>query len=144
MGSNSLAFKTWLKDEVNYIVTPLEPFNGKTIGIDAEDYLYSLLSPGGQAPEPLLPAHGGNGFTIMKRIDEDLVRFRDAGITPWFVFNGLDLASRDRASILHESRKATTTLNDAWQVYDRGEGEGAVAGFGKACESTIPMAGMQL
>ena len=143
MGSNSLAFKTWLKDEVSYVVTPLEHFNGKTIGIDAEDYLHSLLSPGGQAPEPLLPAHGGNGFTIKKRINEDLARFRDAGITPWFVFNGLDLASKDRASILHESRKAATTLNDAWQIYDKGEGEAAVVGFGKACKLIEPTAGMR-
>ena len=133
MGSHSLAFKAWVKDEVIYCETPIDRFNNMTIGIDAEDYLHSILSPGNQAPEPLLPAHGGNGFTIKKRIDEDLERLRGAGIRPWFVFNGLDLASKDRASVLNESRKATTILDEAWTIYDKGEGENAVIAFGKAC-----------
>jgi hypothetical protein len=96
--------------------------------------LHSILQPGHQAPEPLLPAHGGNGFTIKKRVDEDIARFRDAGIEPWFVFNGLDLASRDRASILNESRKAAKDLDAAWAIYDSGDGERAVQSFGRACK----------
>lgn len=133
MGSNSLAFKAWVKDEC-VLITPLEAFKGKTIGIDAEDYLHSILSPGSSAPEPLLPAHGGNGFTIKKRIDEDLARFRDAGIKPFFVFNGLDLASRNRQSVLKESDNAAKLLDAAWQVYDQGNGESAVQKFGMACK----------
>ena len=99
--------------------------------------MHSILQPGHQAPEPLLPAHGGNGFTIKKRVDEDLARFRDAGITPWFVFNGLDIASRDRAAILNESRKAAKDLDAAWAIYDSGDGERAVQNFGKACKLAL-------
>jgi hypothetical protein len=134
MGTNSLAFKQWLKDEVVYFVTPLDRFESRIIGIDAEDYLHSILSPGNQAPEPLLPAHGGNGFTIKKRIDEDLARFRENGIKPWFVFNGLDLANKNVASVMNESRKAASILDEAWKIYDLGKGEDAVVCFGRACK----------
>ena len=96
--------------------------------------MYSILQPGNQAPEPLLPAHGGNGFTIKKRVAEHIARFRDAGIEPWFVFNGLDVASKDRASILNESRKAAKDLDAAWAIYDSGDGERAVQSFGRACK----------
>lgn len=134
MGSNSLAFKTWLKEELVFFHQPLEAFRNRTIGIDAEDYLHSILQPGQQAPEPLLPAHGGNGFTIKKRVDEDLARFREAGIRPWFVFPGLDLPSRDRSTIFGESQKAAKALDAAWGIYDEGNGEGAVQSFGRACK----------
>lgn len=129
-----MAFRTWLKDEVVYVVGPLESLRNDWVGIDAEEYFNSILSPGRQAPEPLLPAHGGCGFTIKKRIDEDLARFKEAGIKPCFVFNGLDLKGRDRASILKESRKATATLASAWEIYDAGDGETAVKRFGAACK----------
>lgn len=136
MGSNSLAFKTWLREELVHLTSPIHQVRNLNIGIDAEDYLQSVLQPGQQAPEPLLPAHGGNGFTLKRRLDEDLARFREAGIKPWFVFPGLDLPSRDRATIFHESQKAAKTLDAAWSIYDQGLGDQAVQGFSKACKLT--------
>ena len=133
MGSNTLAFKHWAVSENVITVTPIEQFKAKRIGIDAEDYLQSLLVTGNR--EPLLPAHGGKPFTLQKRVDEDLDNFEEAGITPFFVFNGLDLACKDRTSILKESQRASAILNEAWQIYDQGKGEDAVSMFGKACKS---------
>ena len=130
MASN---FRQWLKDEVVYLVSPLDRFENKTIGIDAEEYLHSMLTPP-EPPEPLLPAHGGNGFTIKKRIDEDLERFRENGIKPWFVFNGLDVANKNVASVMNEGRKAAAVLEEAWKIYDRGQGEDAVVCFGRVCK----------
>ena len=132
MGSNALAFKNWAANENVITTTPVEQFRGRRIGIDADDYLQTLLVSGNR--EPLLPAHGGKPFTLTKRVDEDLESFRAAGIEPIFVFNGLDLACKDRASILNESRRASGILNEAWQIYDQGKGEDAVLMFGKACK----------
>lgn len=135
MGSNALAFKNWAVNENVITTTPVEHFKGKRIGIDADDYLQSLLVSGNR--EPLLPAHGGQPFTLQKRVDEDLEGFQAAGIEPIFVFNGLDAACRDRTSILNDSRRASAVLNEAWQIYDQGKGEEAVANFGKACKYPI-------
>ena len=135
MGSNALAFKEWAVNENIVNVTPIENFKGARIGIDAENYLHSLLSLGNR--EPLLPAHAGLPFTLKKRVDEDIQSFQDAGIEPFFLFNGLDLACKDRASILSESRKASAILHEAWLVYDQGQGEDAVQKFGKACKYIV-------
>lgn len=132
MGSNSLAFKTWCRETHVYHFANLEEFKDAVIGIDAEDYLHSLLVT--RNVEPLLPAHGGEGFTLKQRVDDDLAKFEEAGIVPYFVFNGLDLACKDRASILKESLKAAQNLGNAWQIYDEGKGEDSVVGFGKACK----------
>ncbi|KAK3703429.1 hypothetical protein LTR37_014419 [Vermiconidia calcicola] len=131
MGSNALAFKNWAVSENVVVTSPLEQFRDRRIGIDAEDYLHSLLFAGNR--EPLLPALGGQPFTLKKRVGEDLEGFRAAGIEPVFVFNGLDLACKDRISILNEGKKASTILNDAWNIYDQGKGEEAVNAFGRAC-----------
>lgn len=142
MGSNGLAFKEWaVKDNVVQ-VTPIEKFKGRSIGIDAEDYCHSLLVF--ENREPLLPAHGGKPFSFNKRVDEDLQSFRDAGIKPWFVFSGLDLACKDRSSRLNEGRRASVILNEAWQTYDQAQGEDAVQKFGKICESRVLHRNVQL
>ena len=135
MGSNGLAFKDWAVKEVIVQLTPIERFKGRRIGIDAEDYCHSLLVF--ENREPLLPAHGGRPFSFNKRVDEDLQSFRDAGIEPVFVFGGLDLACKDRSSILNEGRRASIILNEAWETYDQAQGEDAVKKFGRTCECLI-------
>ncbi len=137
MGPNGFAFKTWALTENVAHNSPTEQFSGKTIGIDAEEYLHSLLITGNR--EPLLPALGGKPFCLFRRVDEDIEGYKAAGITPFFIFNGLDLACRDRNSILSESRRASNVLNEAWQIYDIGRGEEAVLQFGRACEYLMLM-----
>ena len=136
MGSNALAFKDWASSEDCVASAPVDQLRNVHVGIDAEDYLHSLLVTGSR--EPLLPALGGLPFSLKKRVDDDLLGFRDAGIEPLFVFNGLDLACKDRASILRESRKASGILESAWSTYDEGKGEAAVSLFGKACKFFPP------
>lgn len=135
MGSNALAFKEWAVNEGITASGPIEQLRNRTVGIDAEDYLQSLLTAGNR--EPLLPALGGLPFTLKTRVDQDLDAFAEAEVVPVFVFNGLDLACHDTASVLTESRKASTTLTDAWNIYDQGKGEEAVSMFSKACEYHI-------
>src|ERR1700761_4608010 len=132
MASTALSFKQWATAEHVVTTTSLEQFRGKRIGIDAEDYLHSLLVTGNR--EPLLQALGGQPFSLKSRINDHLENYEAAGIDPVFVFHGLDLPCKDRASVLNESRKSMALLNDAWQIYDQGKGDEAVTAFGKACE----------
>lgn len=128
-----MAFKEWAAQEGLIRNAPLDEFRGTRIGIDAEDYLTSLLvAP--NTREPLLPALGGLPFSLQKNVDADLKSFQEAGITPIFIFNGVNIASQDRAAAGKQARKASGTLNDAWSIYDSGHGDGAVAAFGKACK----------
>ena len=127
------AFKEWVRAEALEETSPLEEFRGTCIGIDADDYLTTLLSTA-HTREPLLPALGGLPFALEKHVDQDLANFRNMGIRPLFVFNGVQVASRDRAMVRRESQKLAKMLDDAWAIYDQGRGEDSVNAFGKACE----------
>lgn len=129
----SLAFKDWAKGEGLVLGGPLNDFNGTTVAFDAEDYLNALLT-NTQTREPLLPALGGLPFALRQHVDQDLEHLQEAGIKPIFVFNGLEIACKDRKSINKESQKAVSTLDEAWRVYDLGQGDSAVVAFGKACK----------
>lgn len=136
MGSESLAFKEWVKAEGILESFPIDAgCKGREFGIDVEDYLNSLLT-NSQTREPLLPALGGLPFALKDHIDKDLYNFRQAGITPIFVFSGLELGCRDRKTISKDSQKSVHILDEAWRVYDQGRGDDAVVAFGKACMST--------
>ena len=137
MATDGLAFKQWAVNENVALSSSIEQIRDSRLGIDGEDYVHSLLISTPNR-EPLLPALGGLPFTLHKRIDEDLQGFGEAGIDPIFVFNGLDLACRDRASVLRESRKAANILGDAWSTYDNAKGEEAVNMFGRACKFLKP------
>lgn len=134
MGSESLAFKDWVKTEGLVLSADInQEWKGKTVGIDAEDYLNTLLT-NLQTREPLLPALGGLPFALQDHVEKDLEQFRKAGMTPKFVFNGLEIGCRDRKTISKESQKAVQTLDGAWNVYDQGRGDDAVSAFGRACK----------
>lgn len=140
MATYGLAFKDWALKEAAYWTFGIEQLRGSKLGIDAEEYLAGLLIA--QNREPLLPALGGLPFSLKQRVDEDVQRFHDAGIQPTFVFNGLDLACRDRSSILKASLRATETLDSAWRIYDAGKGDEAVSAFGRACECCLGFYGI--
>jgi hypothetical protein len=127
-----MTFRDWAQEESVLRFTKLDQFRGKRIAFDAEHYLHSLLTDAA-TKEPLLPALGGLPFAIRLNIDRDLKRYQTAGIAPTFVFNGLDVASRDRSAIASESKKAASTLAEAWSTYDQGNGDKAVGTFAHAC-----------
>lgn len=70
MADNS-TFKDWALSQGFVQKADLDDFRGTTIGIDAEDYLYTLLA---EQPtrEPLLPAIGGAPFALQQHVDRDL------------------------------------------------------------------------
>lgn len=131
--AESLAFREWAKQEGLVQTVPIEQFNDAVIGYDAEDFVNILLSTEGR--EPLLPALGGLPFTLKTHIDRELENIKKyTKKTPLFMFNGVDLALHDRKTISKESEKAVRILDEAWRVYDNGDGDAAVRAFEKACK----------
>jgi hypothetical protein len=136
MGIHTLAFKEWATTEGVTISGPIEQLRDKRLVIDAEDWLDTLLTSQPYR-EPLLPALGGLPFALRKHVNTHIAKYREAGITPTFVFNGLDLACRDRATITRESRLAARSLDEAWRLYSESKADDAVAEFGKSCKATL-------
>lgn len=129
MAAHAVAFKEWANSDGVSVSSPIEQLKGTLIAIDAEDYVNSILVSSQR--EPLLPALGGLPFGLHKRIRDDLRRFREAEVDLVFVFSGMDLACRDRASIFRESRRAERALSEAWSTYDDGRSGPAVEAFGR-------------
>lgn len=138
MSSSALSFWEWAAQEGCTSSGPLDQLKDKRIIIDAEAFVDILLT---SAPtrEPLLPALGGLPFALKKHVDAHIAGFRDYGITPTFVFPGLDFACKDRASIARESRAAASSLNEAWNLYSQSKADEAVAEFGKSCMLYLPL-----
>lgn len=131
--AESLAFREWAKQEGLVQTVPIKEFKGAVIGYDAEDFVNILLSTEGR--EPLLPALGGLPFTLKTHIDRELENIKKyTEKTPLFMFNGVDLALHDRKTISKESERAVRILDEAWRVYDNGDGDAAVRAFEKACK----------
>ena len=69
--AESHPFKDWALSQGFVQKADLDALRGTTIGIDAEDYLYTLIA---EQPtrEPLLPAIGGAPFALQQHVDKDL------------------------------------------------------------------------
>lgn len=134
--AESLAFRDWAKQEAIVTTVPISQFEDAVIGYDAEDFVNVLLAQDGTR-EPLLPALGGLPFALKAHIDRELENIQKfTKKKPLFMFNGIDLALHDRKTISKESDRAVRILEEAWRVYDNGDGDAAVRAFEKACECT--------
>ena len=133
-------FKDWVRAESLDSHCTIDQFQGAAIAIDGDEYLDTLLTKN-LTREPLLPALGGLPFALEKHVDDDLKNFAAYDITPIFAFNGLQVASKDKAIVMREARKAAKDLDEAWSIYDQGRGEEAVNAFGKACEYLCKLCG---
>jgi len=132
MATRASAFREWANNESLTTTGPIEQLKDKRVVIDAEDFLETILTS--QATrEPLLPALGGLPFALRKHVDAYLANLKEAQITPTFIFNGLDLACKDRATISRDSRQAARSLDEAWNLYSQSRADEAVAEFGKSC-----------
>jgi hypothetical protein len=117
-------FEAWSANLVQ--TSSLADLKDATVAIEAADYLKRFLL---RHKEKLLPALGGYPFVLNAGISEEIAAFRKHGITPIFVFSGLDIGSnRDRSFRLAE--EASRTNSEAWQLYDQHQAERAVEAFG--------------
>ncbi|GAB7363951.1 hypothetical protein MBLNU230_g4513t1 [Neophaeotheca triangularis] len=125
-------FRAWAQHHGIEITGALEEMRGSILGIDAEEFLNSLLTTS-LTREPLLPALGGLPFALESHLEIFVHNCRDAGIKPFFIFNGIDTAVRDRATVSKECKQAARSLDEAWKQYDATKADDAVAEFGKSC-----------
>jgi hypothetical protein len=132
MASRAQAFRDWASSEGLITSGPVDQLKEKRLIIEAEDFLETILTSHASR-EPLLPALGGLPFALRKHVDAYISHFKENNITPTFIFNGLDLACKDRATIARDSRLAARSLDEAWSLYSQSRADEAVAEFGKSC-----------
>lgn len=125
----------------------LATLKGSKIGIDANNYIDSVIRANG---EPLIQALGGFPYTLLEHIAMDLAAFKNHGITPFFVFDGLSVNSQQpvtsdstkretsippagstnsSSNIVSETANILHKRTQAWDDYEKGQAEQAVRGF---------------
>lgn len=131
-----MSFKEWAHGQNVTETAPFTQLDGKTIAIEARDYVNNILT-NQVTREPLLPALGGLPFALEEQIKNQLSIFQKHNISPIFVFDGLDTVAQDRATLARRCKAAAQSLDDAWALYNASKAEEAVAEFGKSCKSLL-------
>ena len=113
-------------------MTAMNELSGGVVGIEATDYLSRLPKlpvPDVNRPikEALLTALGGVPFGLKFVIKTTISVWKRNGITPFFVFSGLDVGKRDTSFVTSED--AARTNAEAWALYDNHQAEAAVEMF---------------
>lgn len=108
---------------------PLVALKDAVLGISASHYLERQLTTP-KCKEKLLSAHGGAPLGLRQRFEADLDILQEAGITPFFVFSGMDVKVKDTGSRGWEDRVAANTL--AWNYYDGQRAPESVEEFGNS------------
>lgn len=114
---------------------PLSELEGTSLAIDAEYYIDKLLSDVGTR-EPLLPALGGMPFVLESQISSQITVLKENKITPYFVFNGLNV-NRQRRKLV-SSLEHSKNVSHAWDLYNQSDPEQAVTEFGQSCMFHLP------
>jgi len=106
---------------------PFSALEDAFVAIEASFYLERLLTSR-PSKEPLLAALGGAPFALRTHIEEELEILKEAKITPFFVFRGLDVGKTyDPFAASNEAVRANVK---AWELYDAHQPDPAVETFG--------------
>lgn len=131
------SFDVWAQASNVLENSRLDELTGTVIAIEAAHYLSNRIFNDPQWREPLLPALGGVPFAMKRLVEGDLRKFKEHNITPIFVFGGLDVGKKDN-TVFEASKKASSTCEAAWELYNQHQAQNAVDTFGNSC--TQPMA----
>jgi hypothetical protein len=120
----SVSFEQWVTNTLTE-TNKYDILRNSIVGIDAADFIdrlesYNVPIPQGNQPikEALVPALGGLPFGLKRPLRIVLKAFADAGITPFFVFDGLDLDSYDtRENLFASTSQAAALRQEAWEFY---------------------------
>jgi hypothetical protein len=116
----------------------IDTLRGSVIGLEAAEFLDRLDDfsiPEIQRPikEALLPALGGLPFGLKSAIRFAIKAFTDHGITPFFVFSGMNIDDSDnRENTFAASNLSANTIHQAWELYQNGDNTGTVDLFKKS------------
>lgn len=101
-------------------MSSMDNLRGAAVGIEATEYINRLPKmsyPELERPvqEALLPALGGVPFGLKHIIKHHIAVWRKHGITPIFVFNGLDVGKGDPT--FNASEESARVSTQAWDHY---------------------------
>lgn len=124
------AFDEWVNPLTQY--SSIDQFNGTVIAIDAAHYLNHLLYDATftRFREPLLPALGGQPFVLKAHLQSEVHGLRQYGITPYFVFPGLDYGKKGNVGRGYE--ESLRLIGEAWNLYRSSQPGAAVETFGRS------------
>lgn len=103
---------------------------GAVIGVEATSYLQHLIDDQ-PAHEPLLAALGGDPIALKYHIENELDKWNENGMRPFFVFDGQSVVGRDEMA-LKNARAALAKTQKAWELYGKHQAEEAVKVFGSS------------
>ena len=115
------SFTKFLQERSLTRSAPLEKLKGCRIAIDAHNWM-KVLTP--RISEPFQAVMGGVPLTMGKAIKTELQRFKDANITPIFVFNGLPMILTQSPAHLVQNKfllEIYEKRESAWQAYHEGK-----------------------
>ncbi|KAI9640216.1 hypothetical protein NHQ30_011454 [Ciborinia camelliae] len=107
----------------------LSDLENAKIGVEATAYLSNLLK--GPADEPLLAALGGHPLALKTHIQNDLDKWVDNKMEPFFVFEGQSIVGKKEMT-MRSLKAAISETEQAWALYNDGNPTDAVAAFRKA------------
>ena len=91
----------------------LTHLRGLRLGIDGTHWLKKVMSK-----EPFAMAMGGVPWNLRGLVERELERFRTFGITPVFVFGGLNVLKKEKPFRAEDSRSGKR--NAFWDAYEKG------------------------
>ncbi|ANB12230.1 Mkt1p [Sugiyamaella lignohabitans] len=130
----------------------LAALEGATLAVDGEYFVSQVLGAknkedsslaGGQGVrEPLVHAVGGFPSSLEERVSKFVKQLDSHKIEPLFVLNGLDLV-QTRPSLSGKKKQADQRTN-AWNLYEKGQGEQAVLLFDEIDPFDLHLSGFGL
>ncbi|KAF2646027.1 hypothetical protein P280DRAFT_282 [Massarina eburnea CBS 473.64] len=115
----------------------IEELRGLRVGIEAANYLQHRILNHPHAKEPLVTALGGIPLGFRPHIEQDLKKFADFGIEPFFVFSGLDITKQDNP--FRQRQEGAQANEQAWALYDSHEATKSVLKFGQSRRRSAPI-----
>jgi len=103
----------------NAEMNDLTELSGAVVAIEAGFFLKRLLEKEDGLPyEGLVSATGGIPYHLRSFIEDDLEKFKTAGVDVLFVFDGLDAGKK--FTPFSQSNNAVEKCGRAWSLYDGG------------------------
>jgi len=110
----------FLNDSKLLTTEKLSVLKGSRLGIDGPHWLRKIQKA---QSEPLVMAMGGIPLGIGQAIEKELQGFKEAGISPYFVFNGLSTIRKDKPFSAPDKRPEGRA--EAWGLYNKEQHEAA-------------------
>ncbi len=107
---------------------PFKEMKNAVIGVEATSYLQRMIDEP-PTQEPLLSALGGDPIGLKYHIENDLDRWKENDMRPFFVFDGQSIVGKNEMA-LRLARTALGRTQEAWELYGAHKADEAVKAFG--------------